>query len=42
MNITCPLCNGTGVETDSNGVQRDEPCPECQGEGTVDDDEVPD
>jgi hypothetical protein len=26
----CAACDGTGVETDENGIMRDDVCPECQ------------
>lgn len=29
----CAECKGTGVETDANGVQRDDVCPKCGGNG---------
>jgi hypothetical protein len=33
MREKCQFCNGTGLETDQNGVQKDEPCPICDGLG---------
>lgn len=27
----CGACSGTGVKTDSNGIQSDDVCPECDG-----------
>lgn len=31
----CPACNGTGVQTDVNGVQWDDICPMCSGDGDM-------
>jgi DnaJ-class molecular chaperone len=33
MKKECKYCNGSGLETDQNGVQKDEPCPICDGRG---------
>lgn len=29
----CPLCKGTGVKTDDNGIMEDDPCKKCEGTG---------
>jgi DnaJ-class molecular chaperone len=29
----CSSCGGSGLDTIDNGVQLDEPCPQCMGEG---------
>lgn len=31
MKNNCTECNGTGVQTDENGIVYDDVCPECQG-----------
>jgi DnaJ-class molecular chaperone len=35
MKIQCDVCNGIGIFTDENGVQKDEPCTSCCGTGYV-------
>ena len=35
---TCETCNGTGLQLDENGTEMDEPCVDCMGNGTVDND----
>ncbi len=33
MNGVCSHCNGAGVTTNENGIQSDEPCGYCGGDG---------
>lgn len=35
MKEQCPICKGTGVMTDVNGIQYDEPCDNCIGTGII-------
>jgi hypothetical protein len=31
--VSCTACKGSGLLTDENGVQQDEPCHDCIGTG---------
>lgn len=42
MKETCKFCDGIGLETDQNGVQKDEPCPICDGYGYFEVEQFPD
>ncbi len=33
IETTCPVCKGTGVMTDENGIVYDDACPDCAGTG---------
>ena len=38
--IQCYVCKGSGVETDENGIEMDEPCSECAGTGVTYEDDA--
>jgi DnaJ-class molecular chaperone len=33
VEVYCPVCKGTGVMTDENGIVYDDVCPDCAGTG---------